>query len=242
MVRLYASPRHSARVDLTRDIAILPPLLPDSSALDCYDDPATGGPESKDMSLPRAIALASMLVLAGLSAALAQFPPPPNPNASPFPPPPGQSSPFPSPQAPGAAPPSSPFPAPGQQPLAQNPCEAFMPIRATAEKDAAAIKSASDRKASREEVCPLFKRFATSEAKMVKFLKDNQSRCGVPADAVKQAGLNHNKTVQIRNAVCSTGPAPAAPRLGDAFSTPPMPDTRPGRGTFDTLTGNPLQR
>ena len=195
------------------------------------------------MTLPRAMALASVLVLAGLPAALAQFPPPPNPNASPGPPAPSSSSPFPSPQAPGAAPPPTrAFPAPGQQPQGPNPCEAFLPIRAAAEKDAASIKAASDRKAPREEVCPLFKRFAVTEAKMVKFLKDNQARCGVPPDSVKQAGLNHNKTIQIRNAVCSAGPAAAQPRLGDAFSSPLMPDTKPGRGTFDTLTGNPLQR
>ncbi len=196
------------------------------------------------MTLPRVMALASVLVLAGLSAALAQFPPPPNPNASPFPPPPNSNAPLPSPQAPGAAPPrASAFPVPGQQPQAQNPCDSgFLPLRAAAEKDAAAIKAASDRKASREEVCPLFKKFVVSEGKMVKFLKDNQAKCGVPPDAVKQSGLNHNKTIQIRNAVCSAGPAAATPRLGDAFSSSPMPDTRPGRGTFDTLTGNPLQR
>jgi len=133
---------------------------------------------------------------------------------------------------------------PGQQVQPQaNPCEAFSSLRAAAEKDAGAIKAASDRKASREEVCPLFKRFAAAEAKMVKFLKDNQARCGVPPEAVKQSGLNHAKTVQIRNQVCSTGPGPAAPRLSDAFSTPtaPSPNAAPNRGTFDTLTGNPLR-
>ncbi len=190
------------------------------------------------MTLPRAfsggLALASVLVLAGLSAALAQFPPPPNPSASQFPPPP----------APGApARPASPFPMPGQQPPpGANPCEAFLPIRAAAEKDAQAIQAATKRKATREEVCPLFKRFAASEAKMVKFLKDNQARCGVPPDAVKQSGLNHNKTVQVRNQVCAAGPGPAVPRLSDAFGAPLIPETRPDRGTFDTLTGNPLRK
>ena len=196
------------------------------------------------MTLPRAIVLASVLVLAGLSAALAQFPPPPNPSASPFPPTPGPNSQFPAPQAPAAAPPpASAFPMPGQQPQAQNPCEAgFLPLRAQAEKDAAAIKAASERKASREEVCPLFKKFAASEGKMVKFLKDHQAQCGVPPDAIKASGQNHAKTVQVRNAVCSAGPAPAVPRLSDAFSGPLLPSTKAGPGTFDTLTGNPLQR
>ena len=195
------------------------------------------------MTLPRAIALASVLVLAGLSAALAQFRRRPiqmhrrshrRPDEQCLP---GAAG------AGAAPPPAAPFPMPGQQPQAQNPCEAgFLPLRAQAEKDGAAIKAASERKAAREEVCPLFKKFAVSEAKMIKFLKDYQTQCGIPAEAIKQSGLNHNKTIQIRNAVCSAGPAPAAPRLGDAFSGPLMPNTKPGRGTFDTLTGNPLQR
>ncbi len=205
------------------------------------------------MTLPRAITAASLLLVAGLSTALAQFPPPPNPSASPFPapqapgarPPPAPSG-FPAPQAPGArpAPSSSPFPMPGQQPQASNPCEAFLPLRASAEKDAGAIKAASERKVPREQLCGLFKRFAASEARMVKFLKDNQQRCSVPPDAIKQSGLNHNQTLKIRNQVCSAGPAVAAPRLSDAFGGPLVPNTTtaPNRGTFDTLTGNPLRQ
>lgn len=188
------------------------------------------------MTLPRALALASVLVLVGLSAALAQFPPPPNPAGSPFPS-------TPPPAGPVAPSQPSPFPIPGQQPPpGQNPCEAFLPIRATAEKEAAAIQAASQRKAAREEVCPLFKRFAATEAKMLKFLKDNQARCGVPPEAVKQAGANHARTVQVRNQVCAAAPGPAAPRISDAFGGPLLPETRPDRGTFDTMTGNPLHR
>lgn len=192
------------------------------------------------MTLPRALAIVSVLVLAGMPAALAQFPPPPNPSANPFPPAPGAPA---QPARPLASQPASPFPVPGQAaPTGRNPCEAFLPLRAAAEKDAQAIQAAGKRKAPREEVCPLFKWFAATEAKMVKFLKDHQSQCGVPANAVKQAGLNHNKTIQIRNQVCAAGPAPSAPRLSDAFSTPLGPGARPDRGTFDTLTGNPLRQ
>jgi hypothetical protein len=199
------------------------------------------------MILLRAWGMALLLVLAGAPAAWAQFPPPPNPSANPFPPPPGaappaQSSPFPAPGA-AAAPPASPFPPTGPAaPAGKNPCEDFMPIRAVAEKEAAAIQAAGKRKAPREELCPLFRKFALAESKMVKFLQTHQKTCGVPADAVKQAGLNHSQTIKIRNQVCSAGPAPAAPRLSDAFGGPTLPGTRPGRGTFDTLTGNPFNR
>jgi hypothetical protein len=216
-----------------------------------------------------AAAMAFALWLAGADFAAAQFPPPPGQQASPFPQPPGQggASPFPPPPgqsgpsnaspfppAPGQSGPArsaapsgpSPFPAPGAQaaPQGQHPCEAFVPIRQEAEKNAAAIKAASDRKAAREEVCPLFRRFAASEAKMVKFLETNQKMCGIPADAVKNAKAQHAQTLKIRTGVCSTAaPAgPRAPSLSDAFGGAPLPDEpKRGRGTFDTLTG-PLPR
>ncbi len=221
------------------------------------------------VTLQRVLAVASVLVLAGLSQAVAQFPPPPGQGgsqANPFPPPPGQGNPFPPPPGqgrssqPSQAQPSpfpsvpgqsgaparqaGPFPPPGGGPPAI--CETFPAIRQETERSAMAIKTAGERKASREEVCPLFQKFAAEEAKMVKFLVTNQTACGVPPDVVKQVRGNHSKTVQIRNQVCATGPAagPRAPSLSDALSGPLLPDanTKPGRGTFDTLTGSPLSR
>ncbi len=192
------------------------------------------------------------------------FPPPPGQqgSANPFPPPPGSGA-APAPQATSADPfppvggqpgparsaaPSggSPFPAPGAMaPQGQNPCEAFLPIRAEAEKGAAAIRSAGERKAAREQVCGLFRTFAASEAKMVRFLEANQKTCNVPADAVKQAKAQHAQTLKIRTQVCSAGPAPGprAPQLSDAFGSAPLPEEpKRGHGTFDTLTGNALGR
>ena len=110
-----------------------------------------------------------------------------------------------------------------------------------------AIQAASERKASREEVCPLFKRYAIAEANMVKFLVKNKTACGVPDRAVKLARENHAKTLQIRNNVCRAGPAaPAGPSLSDALGGPIIADDtsarQSGRSTFDTLTGNALSR
>jgi hypothetical protein len=123
----------------------------------------------------------------------------------------------------------------------------FPSLREDVEKGAAVIKAASERKASREEVCPLFKAFAAKEAKMVSFLETNQRPCGVPPKVVSQVKANHGKTIQIRNTVCSAAPAAqAAPTLSDALGGPIIADDesarRPGRGTFDTLTGNVLSR
>jgi len=123
----------------------------------------------------------------------------------------------------------------------------FPSIREDVEKSAGVIKAASDRKASREEVCPLFKTFAAKEGKMITFLETNQKLCGVPPKVISQVKANHVGTVRIRNAVCSAAPAgPRAPTLSDALGGPIIADDEsaknPGRGTFDTLTGNALQR
>ena len=110
------------------------------------------------------------------------------------------------------------------------------------------IKAASARKASREEVCPIFKSFAVKEAKMVTFLETNQKLCSVPPNIITQVKTNHAATIRIRNAVCSAAPAGpgAAPTLSDALGGPIIADDQsaklPGRGTFDTLTGNALQK
>jgi hypothetical protein len=54
--------------------------------------------------------------------------------------------------------------------------------------------------------------------------------------------------VKITKAVCTAGPPPGAagPTLSDALGGPTIADDTsaklPGRGTFDTLTGNALQR
>ena len=124
----------------------------------------------------------------------------------------------------------------------------FPALREDVEKGAAVIRAASARKASREEVCPIFKVFAVKEAKMIAFLETNQKLCGVPPNVITQVKTNHAATIRIRNTVCSAAPAGpgAAPTLSDALGGPIIADDQsaklPGRGTFDTLTGNALQK
>ena len=125
----------------------------------------------------------------------------------------------------------------------------FPVIREEVEKAAGLIRAASERKASREEVCPMFKSFAAKEAKVVTFLETNQKLCNVPPKVIVQVKTNHAKTLKIRDNVCSTapqqGPGPG-PTLSDALGGPVIADDesakKPGRGTFDTLTGNVLAR
>ena len=135
-------------------------------------------------------------------------------------------------------------------PQQQPPCvREVMPLRDAAEKHGLAIQAAGKRKAPREEVCTLFKRFAEAEAKYVKYAEANATWCGIPANVVKQMKTSHAQTLQVRRRVCAVAAAPARPRgpsLGDALGTTRVPSAgtrRTGRGTFDTLTGgNPLTR
>jgi hypothetical protein len=166
------------------------------------------------MKFGHAMPLAAALMLTGLAGAAAQFGPPPQ-----------------------------------QQQQQQPPCfNDFMPLRNEAEKRGLAIQAASKRKAPPTEVCGLFKRFAEAEAKYVKYAETNATWCGIPDDAVKQMKANHSQTLKIRERVCMAAanpPRPRGPSLGDALGTTTVPDastTRTGRGTFDTLTGNPLTR
>lgn len=196
---------------------------------------------------------------------------PPQPGAaqqSAFPPPPGQGQPQNSPFPPvggegggtritvapsgggfsqGSAPGGFGGGPPPQMSEAQKICTTFPAIREDVEKSAGMIKSAGARKASREEVCPLFKTFAAKEAKLVSFLQTNQKLCGVPPNIISQMKTNHARTLTMRDNVCSSGPSgPAGPTLSDALGGPIIADDQSskesGRGTFDTLTGNALQR
>jgi len=126
-----------------------------------------------------------------------------------------------------------------------NPCAAFVPIRQEVEQQMVALQSANERKAPREEFCQIFQRLAASTGKMAKFLEQNQALCGVPAEAVQRAKADYSKSLNFRRQACSAGAAPAGPSLSDVLGSPLLPDettVKPGRGTFDTLTGNPLAR
>lgn len=126
-------------------------------------------------------------------------------------------------------------------------CNAFMPLRDDAQQKAAAVRAATEHKAERKEVCALVTRFATAEAAVVKFLEANKTWCGIPDEAVKAAKTGHERTLKFRTVACSEAPAaqPKAPTLSDAIATPSVDsaaNTKTGRGTLDTLSGNPLAK
>ena len=144
------------------------------------------------------------------------------------------------------------MPMPGQQQQQQlPPCfKEFAPLKAEAEKRGLAVKTATEKKekASREEVCALIKRYSDAEAQLVKFIKDNTAKCGIPGEAAAQMKANHSRTLKTVTAVCSTagGAAkPTGPGLSEALGTTrggTLDPLAPNNGTLDTLTGNVLSR
>jgi hypothetical protein len=140
---------------------------------------------------------------------------------------------------------ASPFGAPAQPPAA---CRQILVYRDETQKTGLALSAASKRKAQPDEVCKLFKVFIAAEGKMLKGLEENSATCGVPPDALKNLKEQHARANQMGKQVCEVaaqGPRPAGPSLSDALgTTPPVPDVtdKRGVGTFETLTGNPLQQ
>jgi hypothetical protein len=202
-------------------------------------------------------------------AALAQSPFPPAPQqSSPFPPPPQQSqlpadstSPFPAPPRQStfpAAPQQSVFPSGTMQggpptggpqmggpPPQSGICANFPKLRDEAKAKAELVSAVGKRKGDRKDMCAAVQNFTAAEDKVVKFLEDNKVACGVPPQAVTQAKTMHANTVKFRDTVCAEGPKPKVPTLSDAIGAPPAEtgtNTKTGRGTLDTLTGNPLAK
>src|SRR5579863_6324095 len=125
-------------------------------------------------------------------------------------------------------------------------CMQFPALSQATQVKANAVQTAMKAKVDRKEICRLMTAFVAQEEKVVKFLIDNKTWCGVPDQAVVAAKASHEKSIKFRDAACTEAPAPKAPTLSDAIKTTPADTSsniKPNRGgTFDTLTGNPLGR
>jgi hypothetical protein len=134
--------------------------------------------------------------------------------------------------------------------LAQAPppqCNAFSGLRDDAQKKAIAVRTAIQQKSERKDICVLVQRFASAEESVIKFLEQNKTWCGIPDVAITGAKTNHEQTLKFRTAACTEAPAakPRPPSLSDAIGTPSVDtqsNTKTGRGTLDSLNGNPLAK
>jgi hypothetical protein len=124
-------------------------------------------------------------------------------------------------------------------------CNQFQTLSQQTQIKANAVSAAMKAKGDRVEICKLMNVFVASEGMTIKFLVDNKTWCGVPDLMISTATTNHQKSLKMRDAICSDdAPHPKAPSLSDAIKTPPLDsaaNTKTGSfGTFDSLTGNPL--
>jgi len=125
-------------------------------------------------------------------------------------------------------------------------CNDFQKLSEEAQKRGSAVGAALKAKADRKEICALMTTFVAVESNAVKFLENNKVWCGIPDQVIAVSKANHEKSLKFRAAACSDdAPHQKAPSLSDAIKTPSVDtakNTKTGRGTFDTLTGNPLAR
>jgi hypothetical protein len=210
-------------------------------------------------SLVAALTIAAAAVLPAAVLAQGVFPPPPPPGQAgvfPAPPPPGQQGVFPGPPPPGQQG-VFPGPPPGQAGPASAPggfgpppamaavCNNFVKLKDEAEKRALVMQSIGKNHGDRKAMCDAVTHFAAAETLVVKFLEDNKKNCSIPEQAVDASKTNHEHTMKFRETVCAEAPAPKPPTLSDALGTPTLDtakNTKTGKGTFDTLTGNPLAK
>jgi hypothetical protein len=210
-------------------------------------------------SLAAVLAIAAAGALPGSVLAQGVFPQPPPPGQTgvfPAPPPPGQTGIFPAPPPPGGANVFPGSPAPGQSGFASAPrgamqgqipavCNNFVKLKDEAEKNAQIMQKIGQNHGDRKVMCGAVTRFAAAETLVVKFLEDNRTTCAIPEQAVASSRTNHERTLKFRDTVCAEAPQAKPPSLSDALGTPTLDtakNTKTGKGTFDTLTGNPLAK
>jgi hypothetical protein len=179
------------------------------------------------------------LAVTSVAGAQAQSPFPPvgqeQQRASPFPPVGGES----------------PFPRVGQQQQSSACVDQFVPLREELDKRFEAAKAGIAKHGTAPEICSLLTKFSQAEVALLKFVEKNSGNCPFPSDMLGNVKASNAKTETYRKQACTAaaaGPAraarPAEPTLSDALSPPvaTKDNTKTGRGTLDSLGGNPLAR
>lgn len=128
----------------------------------------------------------------------------------------------------------------------------FSAIREDMQTKGKALEAAGKRKAPPQELCPLFRAYTASEAKLAKYLSDNKEWCQIPDQAIQQSQESNKKSAALRDKVCAAAANGAAagggkpPPQGSMSSalgvnTGYAAGGTPGTGgVFDTLRGNVL--
>lgn len=128
-------------------------------------------------------------------------------------------------------------------------------IRGELEEKGKALQAAGKRKAEPQELCTLFRAYTAAEAKWVKFLQDNKEWCQIPSEIADKAKASSRGTASTRDKICQIAANGGQPQGGPG-KPPPQGSISSalgittgyslgqgnGKGVFDTLNGNALQR
>jgi hypothetical protein len=210
------------------------------------------------MTSRRVAALAGLIVLGLAAPTMAQVPLTgnlPTFDTAPPAPPPGAGAPPPMAAPPGAGGGMMSGPRLGPPP-GGDPCERdFLPLKQAVEKNGGLIKAMMEKAQhaktppKREEACKLFRNMAVAMTKMLNFVTENKSACHIPDQFLQGVKTGHDNITKGRDNACAAGPIghapgpPPGPRLSDELGVGRVGEAgTPGRGTFDTLTGNALAK
>ena len=171
-------------------------------------------------------------------------------------------SPFPDPRQPAGQ--SSPFPDPnqtmvpgmGQRPQPQQQempacIKQFISMRENMDKRFDETRKVMEKKPSASEACGALTKFTQAEVALIKYVEKQGSNCPFPPELLGTIKASNEKTTGYRQKACAAAKAEqqapvrhSQPTLSDAFGPPVVSgdSTRTGRGTLDTLSGNPLTR
>jgi hypothetical protein len=145
-------------------------------------------------------------------------------------------------------------PAPPSQAGAPDKCmKAFLPLREDAEKRGKLIQAASEHHAPPDQACKLIKGFGEAEVKMIKYVEAHSAECGIPPQIADQLKGGHKNTETMQQKVCTVAEQAAQAKknaagpslsdvLGSAASVPDATTSKKRGTTFDTLSGNALER
>jgi hypothetical protein len=101
--------------------------------------------------------------------------------------------------------PPAPMPEQGATAVPASECmKDFVPLREDAEKKGKLVKQASDRHAPPQETCKLVRDYSEAEVKLMGFVDDNSSLCGIPSQVADQLRAGHRGTERLRRRVCAT--------------------------------------
>ena len=131
----------------------------------------------------------------------------------------------------------------------------FTAIRDEMQAKGKLLEAAGKRKASPQELCPLFRAYTAAETKLTKYLVDNKEWCQIPDQAIQQSQVANKKSSDVRDKVCAAaaqgatgGGGPAKPPPQGSMSSAlgvttgySVGNSAGSGGVFDTLSGNALR-